>query len=97
MAEEADVLLFPSLHDEGPMVVAEALAVGLPVVCLDRGGAPVFGATVVRAGTIRQTSEGLARAMSTAPAQASTSRFSIEAATERFAGLLRSRGLLNGR
>ena len=96
MAEEADVLLFPSLHDEGPMVVAEALAVGLPVVCLDRGGAPVFGATVVRAGTIRQTSEGLARAMSTVPAQASTSRFSIEAATERFAGLLRSRGLLNG-
>lgn len=95
MAEEADVLLFPSLHDEGPMVVAEALTVGLPVVCLDRGGAPAFGATAVRAGTVRQTSEGLARALSTAPAQASTSRFSIEAASERFSGLLRSRGLLD--
>ena len=95
MAEEADVLLFPSLHDEGPMVVAEALSVGLPVVCLDRGGAPVFGATAVRAGTVRQTSEGLARAMSTAPAQAPTHRFSIDAASERFSLLLRSRGLLD--
>lgn len=33
-----DVFLFPSLHDPGGMVVLEALAVGLPVVCLDIGG-----------------------------------------------------------
>jgi glycosyltransferase involved in cell wall biosynthesis len=33
-----DVLLFPSLHDSGGMVVVEALAHGLPVVCLDIGG-----------------------------------------------------------
>lgn len=38
MQEEADVFLFPSLHDEGGWVVAEALACGLAVVCLDRGG-----------------------------------------------------------
>jgi len=31
-------LVFPSLHDSGGMVVLEALAVGLPVVCLDLGG-----------------------------------------------------------
>lgn len=31
-------LVFPSLHDSGGMVVLEALATGLPVVCLDLGG-----------------------------------------------------------
>jgi len=33
-----DLLLFPSLHDSGGFVVLEALAYGLPVVCLDLGG-----------------------------------------------------------
>jgi glycosyltransferase involved in cell wall biosynthesis len=33
-----NVLLFPSLHDSGGMVVLEAMAHGLPVVCLDLGG-----------------------------------------------------------
>ena len=33
-----DVLLFPSLHDSGGMVVMEAMAAGIPVVCLDVGG-----------------------------------------------------------
>ena len=33
-----DVLLFPSLHDSSGNVVLEALAHGLPVVCLDLGG-----------------------------------------------------------
>jgi glycosyltransferase involved in cell wall biosynthesis len=94
MAEEADVLLFPSLHDEGPMVVAEALTVGLPVVCLDRGGARGFGGLAVRAGSVRHTSERLARAMATASAKEPSTRFSLEAASERFAYLLRSRGLL---
>ena len=35
---EHDVLLFPSLHDPGGLVVFEAMAHGLPVVCLDLGG-----------------------------------------------------------
>jgi glycosyltransferase involved in cell wall biosynthesis len=30
--------VFPSLHDSGGMVVIEALAAGLPVICLDLGG-----------------------------------------------------------
>jgi glycosyltransferase involved in cell wall biosynthesis len=34
----SDVLLFPSLRDGGGAVVVEAMANGLPVVCLDIGG-----------------------------------------------------------
>ncbi|HZD30317.1 MAG TPA: glycosyltransferase family 4 protein, partial [Candidatus Angelobacter sp.] len=36
--QEHDALLFPSLRDSGGMVVLEALAHGLPVVCTDCGG-----------------------------------------------------------
>ena len=95
MAEEADLLLFPSLHDEGLMVVAEALTVGLPVVCLDRGGPRGYGVGV-QAGSPRQTSARLARAIVTAPAREPSARFSLDAATERFSALLRDRGLLEG-
>jgi glycosyltransferase involved in cell wall biosynthesis len=42
MRTEADVLLFPSLHDEAGWVVVEAMAAGLPVLCLDVGGPPVL-------------------------------------------------------
>jgi len=33
-----DVLMNPSLHDSGSCVCTEAMAVGLPVICLDLGG-----------------------------------------------------------
>jgi glycosyltransferase involved in cell wall biosynthesis len=33
-----DLLLFPSLHDNGGFVVLEALCHGMPVVCLELGG-----------------------------------------------------------
>jgi len=38
----ADAFLYPSTRDAAPWVVAEALATGCPVVCLDVGGAPVY-------------------------------------------------------
>ena len=38
-----DLFLFPSLHDSGGFVVLEALAHGLPVVCLDLGGPERYG------------------------------------------------------
>jgi len=37
------VLLHPALHEEAGFVVAEALALGIPLIALDRGGPPVVG------------------------------------------------------
>ena len=42
MRTEASVFVFPSLHDDAPWVVVEAMACGLPVVALNRGGPPVL-------------------------------------------------------
>lgn len=35
---QCDILLHPSLHDSGGWVCVEAMAAGIPVICLDRGG-----------------------------------------------------------
>lgn len=35
---ECDVLIHPSMHDSAPAVCLEAMAAGLPVICLDLGG-----------------------------------------------------------
>ena len=59
----ASVLLFPSLHDEGGFVVVEALHMGLPVVCLDRGGPPELGGTPVQASSPGATARALADAV----------------------------------
>ena len=50
---DADVFFFPSMREAAGWVVAEALAVGCPVVCLNSGGPPLLvGASgcVVRPG-----------------------------------------------
>jgi glycosyltransferase involved in cell wall biosynthesis len=39
--QRADVFLFPSLHEDASFAVVEALSMGLPVVCVDRGGPPI--------------------------------------------------------
>mgnify|MGYP001297810768 CR=1 FL=1 len=38
LMSNSDVFLFPSLRDGGGTVVVEAMAAGIPVVCLDTGG-----------------------------------------------------------
>lgn len=53
--EDHDIFLFPSLHDSSGNVVLEALAHGLPVICLDLGGPGVLvdercGLTIATAG-----------------------------------------------
>jgi glycosyltransferase involved in cell wall biosynthesis len=66
---EADVFLFPSLHEEAGVAVAEARAAGLPVVCLARGGPPLLvgpeGICVDDTGGMRAVSARLADAAQT--------------------------------
>lgn len=64
------LLLHPSLHDEASFTVAEALAVGTPVVALDHGGPPHVAAQwpgaatrMVRPSTPRRTAHRLAEAV----------------------------------
>ena len=64
---EADVFLFPSLREEAGAVIAEARAVGLPIVCFARGGPPLLagpeGVCVDDSGDVQAISERLADAM----------------------------------
>lgn len=60
-------LLFPSLHDSGGYAVIEAMAAGLPVICLKLGGPGLFVNAscgwVIEADTPEQTVEDLAQAL----------------------------------
>lgn len=66
---QADVFLFPSLHDSGGTVVLEALSRGVPVVCLDLGGpaefvTPECGTVVSTQGrSVEQVVSALAQAL----------------------------------
>jgi glycosyltransferase involved in cell wall biosynthesis len=66
MQSEADILLFPSMHEDAGWVVAEAAALGLPAVALDRGGPPLLGAVVAKPGTLNETIARLASCVSAA-------------------------------
>jgi glycosyltransferase involved in cell wall biosynthesis len=56
MREKADVFLLLSMHDEASLVIVEALACELPVICLDRGGPQLLAG---RAGLVVQASGSL--------------------------------------
>jgi glycosyltransferase involved in cell wall biosynthesis len=72
---EADLFVFPSLHDSSGNVVLEALSRGLPVVCLDLGGPRLYvddscGVVVRTAGSDRTgVEQALAEAIGTLIAQ----------------------------
>jgi glycosyltransferase involved in cell wall biosynthesis len=60
---QADLFVFPSLHDSSGNVVLEALSRGLPVVCLDLGGPRLYvdascGVVVPTGGLSRAQVEG---------------------------------------
>ena len=99
MSEEADVFLFPSLHDEGSWVTAEALSIGLPVVCLDRGGPPALGGIPVRATGRLATVRRLARATRAARDLdlGPSDEFTFDAVQRRLGEILSQFGLLSGR
>lgn len=64
----ADILLYPSLRDSGGMVVLEALAHGLPVVCTDLGGPGIIvnstcGRAIATSSTLDQLASNLAGAL----------------------------------
>ena len=71
LRDEVDVFLFPSLRDQAPWAVAEARALGLPVVCLDVGGPPLLGGRAVAragpAGTVRALAEAVAATAADGP------------------------------
>jgi glycosyltransferase involved in cell wall biosynthesis len=94
MREEAEVFLFPSYRDQAPLAVAEAVGVGLPVVCLDRGGAPLLGGTAVRGSTPKATSISFAEAIRTAHERSEPLPPDLGDQRERLADVLGERGLL---
>jgi len=63
---QADVFMFPSLHEDAGAVVTEAISAGLPVVCLARGGPPLLvgpaGTAVSHRGGVRVIGRRLAKA-----------------------------------
>jgi glycosyltransferase involved in cell wall biosynthesis len=68
---EADALLNPSIHDSAPIVLAEAISVGCPVVAMDMGGMSVMvpdhhGARVA---TNEDVVAGIAGALARVPAR----------------------------
>jgi glycosyltransferase involved in cell wall biosynthesis len=74
----ADALLLPSLRDDAPFVVAEAQAVGLPVVAFDQGGprefagfprSSVFLAPLTGSDPVGALADGLERASKAVRAQ----------------------------
>jgi len=93
MQDRSDVFLFPSLHDEGGWVIAEALASRLPVVCLDWGGPSVLAGGGVPVGTVDSTVSALAEAVkrSLVTAAVSPSPPMFDEATRRLAELLSRR------
>jgi glycosyltransferase involved in cell wall biosynthesis len=95
MLGEADVLLFPSMHEDAGWVVAEAGSCGLPVVALDRGGPPLLGAVVARPGTVDETIERLATCVTTVKRERrAAADFDLDGRAGQLEELMLRRGIL---
>jgi glycosyltransferase involved in cell wall biosynthesis len=93
MDSEVTALLFPSLHDQAPWIVGEALTLGVPAICLDQSGPAALGATCVRLDGLTRTARALARAVSNAsPDQ--LPRWDPDSRYEQLRRVLVRRGLL---
>jgi len=96
---EANVLLFPSLHEEGGWASAEAIAAGTPVVSLDRGGPPMLGAHGIRTSSPEATARAIAVAAQeqlTSHSRCADETWTLDRRREALVALLRRRGLLRG-
>ncbi len=82
---DADVLLFPSMHDASGFAVAEAVRVGCPVVCLDVGGPPMLinGTLGIAVAPNRDAPRSLARAMRSVRRGEPSDRWSTERLADR--------------
>jgi len=96
LREQVDVFLFPSLRDQAPWAVAEARALGLPVVCLDVGGPPQLGGRAVPAAGPAATVRGLAQALRAATTDPvpPPPAFDLASRRERLTELLARSGLV---
>jgi glycosyltransferase involved in cell wall biosynthesis len=97
LMQEADVFLFPSLHDDAPFAVVEALEAGLPVVCLDVGGPAYLGGTPVSTGSLQATVEALAQALVAAPQSEVSEPPDMQSRQRQLIDLLKTKGLLDER
>jgi glycosyltransferase involved in cell wall biosynthesis len=105
--QNSDVFLFPSLHDDSPLAISEAMACGLPVVCLERGGPPVLigeagGRAVSYRGSATRVSEVLAGCLNDELPDRTTviahaSLLTIQSRAEQLRRLLENEGVLIGR
>ena len=97
MRHEASVFVFPSLHDEGGWVVAEASAQGLPVVCLRRGGPPLLAGAgaAVALQDVERTTSAIARAVESMRGRTGSSSWDIDARHEELAHVIARHDLIS--
>jgi glycosyltransferase involved in cell wall biosynthesis len=96
MRRGASVFVFPSLHDEGGWVVAEAAAQGLPVVCIRRGGPPLLAGigSAVDLQDVDGTTSAIARAIASMQGQTGSSRWDIDSRQQQLTHVIQRYGLI---
>jgi glycosyltransferase involved in cell wall biosynthesis len=96
MQREASVFVFPSLHDEGGWVVAEAAAQGLPVVCVGRGGPPLLAGngSAVALQDVERTTSAIARAIESMRGRTGSSTWDVDSRQEQLTHVIERYGLI---